>query len=801
MMTGLGHDLRYALRQIRRNPGFAAAAALTLALGIAATTTVFSFVDAALLRPLPYPEPGRLVVLWSERGEVHKETVSHLNFLDWRARGSAFEQLALHRRKRFNVGTDAGPERVAGGLVSANFFRTLGIGPMAGRDFADGEDRPGQDQVVLVSEGFWRRRLGADPAAVGRTVQIDGAPLSVIGVMPGGVALPADADIWVPISREPKGLLESRGLQGYLPIGRLRPGTTAARAQEQMAAVAAGLAAEYPQHNAGWSIRLEPLQAALSGDLRPTLLLLFGSAAILLLVAAVNLANMLLARASVREREIAVRRAIGAGEGRLVRQLLTENLVLAGLGGALGVLGAVWGVQAAGAAWQAAQTASPAAAVVDWRVVLFAAGITGTTALLFGLAPALRATRSSLEAMLRQGGTGAIRGRRLGRVLVGGEIALALVLGIGGSLLVRSLLRLQAVDPGFDPSGVVTARISLPEALYQEPSQVITFYRELLRETAALPGVKAAGAADAVPTIPGGGSYGFAIEGRPVPAVQEWPIAHSISATPDYFRALAIPLVEGRLFETADDSARPDVAVINQTLARRFWPDRSPIGARITFEVEQKHWVEIVGVVGDVRGEALGTPAQPQIYLAQPQWGDRAMSLVVRSAGDPLQLVGPIQAIVHRLNPELPLSEARTMEQALGASIVPQRLRTIIFGSFATLALLLAGIGIYGVMAYLVAQREREIAVRMALGAQRADVLGGVIGYGLRLAVPGMVLGLAGALVSARLLRSFLYEVQPADPVSLALVSAAVAVLVVVAALVPAGRAARTEPMAVLRGE
>jgi putative ABC transport system permease protein len=398
-------------------------------------------------------------------------------------------------------------------------------------------------------------------------------------------------------------------------------------------------------------------------------------------------------------------------------------------------------------------------------------------------------------------GTATARSRHVGRFLVAGEIGLALILAVGGGLLVRSLLRLQAVDPGFDPTGVLTARVSLPEASYKEPREIVAFYQRLIREVSTLPGVQAVGAADAVPMTPGGGSFGFAIQGRPTPAVQEWPIADLITATPGYFGAIGLRRVGGRLLEDRDNSSVPDVALVNETMARTFWPGQDPVGARITFEADQKHWVEVVGVVRDVRTENLGAAPKPQVYIAHAQWGYPALVLTVRTAADPLQLIAPIQAIVRRMDPEIPISDARTLEQALGASLVSERLRTAVFATFAGLALILAGIGIYGVMAYLVAQREREIAVRMALGARHSDVLGSVLGHSLRLAAPGVLLGLVGALISARVMRSFLYEVEPTDPLVLVLVCSGVAALVVAATLVPARRAAGTDPMTVLRSE
>ncbi|HEY7505026.1 MAG TPA: ABC transporter permease [Gemmatimonadales bacterium] len=796
----MGLDLRFALRQLRRNPAFTLAAALTLALGVAATTTVFSFVDAALLRPLPYPDPSRLFVLWNARAGTDRETLSYPNFLDYRTRAADFESMALYRRRRFNVTAGGEPERIRGALVTADFFRTLGVTPAPGRDLAEGEDQPAQDRVVIVSERFWRRRLDGAPGAIGRVLRVDGVALEVVGVVPDRVGYPSEAEVWVPVSHEARWLLESRGLQGYTVIGRLREGASPAAAQTQLATIASGLEAEHPQNNAGWTVRLESLQSAMAGDTRPTLLLLFGSAAILLLVATVNLASMLLARAATRRREIAVRRAVGAGDGRLVRQLLTESLLLAGIGGVLGVIFAVWGVQAWRVFWES-PGGSPALVRVDWRVVAFALGLTIATALLFGLAPAVRLSRSGTAESLRSGGgTGGLR--RGGRVLVAGEIGLALMLGIGGTLLVRSLLKLQAVNPGFDRTGVLAARVSLPETTYKEPKRVVAYYRGLLSEIERLPGVVAAGAGDVVPLIPGGGgSFGFAIQGRPTPPPQEWPIAAWASVTPGYFRALGIQAVAGRLIEEADDASRSDVVLVNQAMARTFWPGRSPVGARITFEADQKHWLEVVGVVADVRSEALAQPAKPQVYVAHAQWGDPGLSLVVRGVGDPLQLIGPIRAIAQRLDPEIPVAEARSMEEAIGQSMVSERLRTAIFTGFASLALLLAAVGIYGVMAFLVVQRKREIALRIALGARRRAVIGGVIRQSLSLAAPGVILGLAGALAASRALRGFLYGVPPTDPLSVLAACIIVAILVTVAALTPARRAADTDPMHTLRSE
>jgi putative ABC transport system permease protein len=809
MMRHLSHDLRYAVRQLRRSPTFTVVAALTLALGIGATTAVFSVVDAVLLRALPYPEPSRLLMLYGARPATDQfpattdNPASYINFLDWQAQNTVFERMMLFRRRQFNAAAAAvGPERLRGALVSADFFSTLGVAPVLGRTFLSGEDQPGQDGVVVVSRWYWQHQLGGSREAIGRPVRVDGVPLTVIGVVPEGFAQLADLHLWVPMSHDARELLDERGLNGYTAIGRLRPGVTLDRAQREMSAIAAHLAEAYPEDNEGWGLRLVPLQEELVRDIRPTLFLLLGASAVVLLVAAVNVANMLLARATGRQREMALRRALGAGERRLVAQLATESLLLAGVGGVLGLLVSGWGIDALQAVWTAGEGSMPAA-VVDWRALLFAAGAACATALIFGLAPALHAARGDLSQSLRQSGISAGHGSRRGarRLLVAGEVALALMLAVGGSLMVRSLIRLQAVDPGFDPEGVLTARVALSPTAYPDTQRIVGFYDRLLSRASALPGVVAVGATDALPLSGSGGRYAFAIEGRLEVSPQQRPNAWTTSITTGYLSALKIPLLAGRNFNDRDIPGAPPVAIVNQSMAQQFWPHGDPVGARVSFTPEKDEWIQVVGVVGDAHQQGLDRDVRPQVFVPFPQSGDRALSVILRTTGDPMMLVRPLREIVAGLDPEIPLAEVRTMEEAVGLTFAAQRVRTGFVGGFASIALFLAGIGIYGVMAYLVAQSGREIAVRMALGAKDTDVLAGVVGQSLRLALPGLVIGIGGTLAFSKLLRGFLYQTAPTDPITYIAVAMATVVLVILATLLPARRAARLDPMTVLRSE
>jgi predicted permease len=781
---------------------FALVAILSLALGIAGTTTAFSLIDAVLMRPLPYPEAERLYAVWATRpGGDERGPASYLNFLDWQAADGGFASMMAFRSRRFNVTGPWAAERVGGALVSAEFFRTLGIAPAVGRWFAPGEDRKGRDAVAVISYDYWRRELRGDPRVVGRVLRVDAEALEVVGVAPAGFRYPAEADVWVPLSHELPYLLDSRGLQGYTVVGRLRPEVSPAQAAARMNVVAGQLAEKYPLHNAGWSLRLESLHHVLSGDVRASLVLVFGAAACVLLIAAVNVANMLLARAAARHRELATRRALGAGTGRLTRQLLTESLLLAVLGGAAGVLAASWGLDVLEAAWPADASLRPTL-TLGWRVFAFALLATGGTAMVFGAGPAWLTTRMDLSAMLRASGVGAAAsGIRARRLLVAAEIGLAMVLAVGGSLLARSMQRLRAVDPGFDPTNVLATRISLPSATYRDSSRVVAFYQRLLEEADHLPGVLHAAATEGVPVSGGGGSYAIVAQGRPLPAPEDRPNAYTVAVTPDYFSLLAIPRVSGRVFDARDTDRSPPVAVVNRTMARMLWPGADPVGARVSFDPESDEWIEVVGVVGDVPQRGLDRPTEPQVYLPHAQSPDGALAVLLKTDGDPLAVVGPLQAALHRIDPDIPLADPRTMEATIGSSITSHRIRTVAMGALAGVAVSLAAVGIYGVLAFFVVQRGPEMALRMALGAARRDVLVSVFRQSLRLVLPGLVLGVLGALAVARLLSGFLFQVAPGDPFALLLAVAAVLGVAVLAAAVPARRAARLDPMALLRSE
>jgi putative ABC transport system permease protein len=801
-MGTLPRDLRYAVRQLLKNPGFTAIAVLTLGLGIGATTAIFSVVDSVLFRPLPYRDPSRLVMVWGAKDAEQHGLASFLNFLDWRAQDSAFESLSIFRRRQFNVSGPSAPERVAGAFVSADFFRTLGVDPAIGRAFVPGEDQSANDQVVVVSRGFWERHMGGDPAALGSLVRVEGLTLQVIGVAPLGFAYPSGAEIWLPISHDDKDVLENRGLTGYSVLGRLRPGITLPDAGRRMSVIAARLAADYPGKNKGWGVRLVPLQEELVRDGRPTLLLILGGAACVLLIAVVNVANMLLARASARHQEFALRRALGADSRKLLGQLLSEGLVLSMLGGFVGVAIAAWGVGLLGTLRPPALGPANESGG-SWTVLAFALAISAAIAVLFGLAPVLQSRHDGIGGTLRRTGSSTASGWRSARgVLVSVEVALSLMLLIGGSLMVRSLLRLRAVDPGFNAGGVLTGRISLPASAYPDDRRAVAFYDAVVARVSALPGVTGAAATEALPVAWRGGEYGLSIEGRPTLDPQDRPVVRFTSVTRDYFKVMGIPVVRGRTFEPQDASDHTAVAVINQAMAHTLWPGRNPIGARFTLEESEKgEWIEVVGVTRDVPQDGLAASVEPQAYLPEAQSAARSLALVVRTSADPLLLVHPIQEVVAGLDRDLPLATVRTMRQTIDESMTADQFRTVLLGGFSATAVFLAAVGIYGVMAYLVTQRGREIAIRVALGARQAELIRDIVGQSVWLAVPGVVVGLLAALALSRVLQSFLFSIAPTDVVTFVLVPTGIITVAVVAALVPARRASQIDPMDALRNE
>jgi putative ABC transport system permease protein len=803
MFVALRQNLRYAVRQLIRSPGFTAIAVLTLGLGIGANTAIFSVVNAVLLRPLPYPEPSRLVSVAEQRPSGATNVVSYPNFLDWRKDG-ALESVALGRTLSFNVGGAEGPERIAGALVSADYFKVLGLAPAAGRYFLGGEDTPGKDGVAVIGHGLWQRRFGGDPGVVGRTLTVDGQPLTIIGVAPAGFRYPEETELWTPVSRDEPALLEERGLHAYEVIGRLHPDQTLESAAARLHALAARLAVEYPASNRGWGVGLTPLHESLVRGLRPTLLLLMGAVGFVLLIASANVAGMMLARGASRRRELAIRAALGAGRWQLVRQLLTETALLTFLGGVLGVAFAMWGVDALLSL--APEGLHPTdAAVMDGTVLAFTFGVAAVTSLVFGLLPAVQTARRGGEASLQESGrtTGGVDRQRTRRVLVAGEIALALLLLVGAGLMVQSFRRLLAVNPGFRTANVVSARLSLPRGR-RDSMEIVGFYRELVNRARALPGVTAATAVAYLPLSREGARYSFSVEGQPFPDPTQRPSSSFNVVTPGYFSTLDIPLLQGRDLTSRDDWGAPTVVVVNRTLARRFWPGENPVGKRLTLDDEPDEpsdWMTVVGVVGDVRHLSLVDEIMPQIYAPEAQVGLEEMALLVRTPLDPSAVAPAIREVVASLDPEVPVADIHRLTQIRDASISTDRFRTLLLGAFGALALGLAIIGVYGVISYGVLQRTREIGIRVALGAQRAEILRLVVGEGIVTVAGGIVAGLVAGAALSRVLVTLLYQVTPWDPATFASIAVVIAGVALGACVLPARRALRVDPATTLRSE
>ena len=802
-MDALTRDIRYAVRSLRRSPGFTAIAVLTLALGIGANSTIFSVVNGVLLQPLPYANPDQLVMVWGHHTTIGREVASQPDFLDWRAGNSVFSQMAAGANTTFDL-TDVGePERVSAALATANFFQTLGATPVLGRTFAPQEERGAGNRVVILSYGFWQRRFGSSPGIVGQTITLSGLPYTVIGVAPPGFRFERDVDVWAPLNLDTK-----RGRRGdfLTVIGRLKPGVTLDRAQAQMTTIARQLEQQYPETNTNWGIELVPLKDQLVGGVRPALLIFMGAVGLVLLIACANVANLMLTRATAREREMAIRATLGAQQSRLVRQMLTESVLVSLAGGALGLLLAVWGV---GALRSTQSSVIPRVSEIgiDGWVLAFTLLLALATGVLFGLVPALRIARGELNGALREGARGASGGmgvRQLRGVLVLAEVALALVLLVGAGLLIRSFDRLQRVDPGFNPDHVLSAEIVLPRARYGEAPRQRAFYRQLLDGMQGTPGVTSAALVSDVP-LSGGASYlSFSVAGRPDPGPGTVQDAEVFVASPDYFRTLGIPLLQGRLFTTQDDAGKSNVVVINHAMAQRYWPGGNPIGAHVTLDDPRDSsasWSTVVGVIGDVHHNRLNQEPYPQMYAPVAQVPQRAMMLVVRTAGDPTGLVGAVRRAVTSLDASLPISNIMTMEERVSHSVAQPRVNLTLLALFAGVALALAAVGIYGVVSYTVVQRTRELGIRMALGARPGDVLRLVIRQAMAPALAGVALGLVGAWGGTRLMASLLFGVSASDPMVFGAVALFLSGVALLASYIPARRATRVDPLVALQYE
>ena len=834
-MQSLIQDLRFGLRMLARNPMFTLIAVVTLALGIGANTAIFSVVDAVLLRPLPYPDANRLVFLWSTmNGQGVPQSGSALpDYLGWRDQNQVFEGLAGFYYGDFNLSADsAAPERIQGAYITANFFQVLKLSPAQGRLFANDEEQFGKHRVVLLSHALWQRRFAGERDIVGRQIKLAGESYTVAGVMPRGLPffdnLP-EVELWTPIAFAPDDNMATRNNHFINLVGRLKPGVTREQAQADVSAIARRMEEQEPG-NKGLGALVVPMQEQITGDSRKALLVLLGAVAFVLLVACVNVANLLLARASAREKELAIRASLGASRARIVRQVIIECLPLGLIGGLLGALLAIWGIDLLSSLLPASLPRGNAI-TVNSRVLIFTFALALLTILIFGLLPALQAARGNVRESLNEGGRSGIGSRKQGRirrVLVIAEVALALVLLVGSGLMVRSFIKLRQVDVGFTAHNVLTMRVPLPDAKYPIPQNItdprepagLAFFDQLLTRVKALPGVQSATAATILPLGAGDGWGKFlSIEGRAAPAsLDQVPLVRFVLVSPDYFQTFGVSLRQGRAFTAQDKSNSPPVAIINERLARRFFPNEDPIGKTIWMGPPE-HLLPpeaqtpenrsprrtIVGVVSDVKGGSLNQPTTAQVYAPLSQYRregwNNGLMLAVRTSTPAETLTSAIRDQVRALDADQPITNVRTMDELLNRTLSDARFSLLLFGLFAGVALVLAAIGIYGVMATAVTQRTHEFGLRMALGAQTRDVLRLVIGQGMLLVVIGIGAGLLSAVALTRLMSTLLFGVSPTDPVTLALITVLLAVVALLACYLPARRATKVDPLVALRYE
>ncbi|HEU5358033.1 MAG TPA: ABC transporter permease [Gemmatimonadales bacterium] len=809
-MDSILQDLRYAARTLAKAPGFTATAILTLALGIGATTGVFSVIDAALLRPLPFRAPERLAVLEHTWGPPPAGFPKmSLDLTDWRAHPEIFDQVGSYSTGGMNLAAGSGAERVKTALVTTTFFDLLGARPALGRAFGTDEGEPGRGGVVILSDGLWRTRFGGDHGVLGRTVTLNERPFVVIGVMPRGFGYPRQSEVWIPrsIPEDMKNWDMFHSSVVETVIGRVRGGLTFRDAQVRADGVSRAFRQDHPLPPGATDARmtLTPFRDVLVGDSRPGLLVLFGATGLILLIACSNAAGLLLARAARRQHEVAVRAVLGATRTRVVRQMLTESGLLALAGAGAGLLLAWW-LQGSLAALVPARLADVAPVTMDLRVLVFAAAGATLATVLFGLAPAVGLARTDLQSSLRAGGyrSWGVRARRLRGGIVAAEVGLALTLLVGAGLMLKSLYLLTHVDPGFDREGVLTATVSLPSARYRAPGGFTAVYRRLLGRFQALPGVTAVGTVNAPPLLREGAiGLAFDIVGRPpFPMDADRPFAEQLVVSPGYFAALRIPVIRGRVFTAADDSGAPPVAIINASMARRYWPQGDAIGARIMSLGGRGGPLTVVGVVSDVEDGDLGDSTwQSQIYTPYEQNTPAYLTFAIRAALPPAELAASVRRAAAEADPTVPLYDIRTMEQVVETSIAPERSRSLLIGVSGLLAVLLAGVGVYGVMAQVVSQRTREIGVRMALGASGRSVLGLVVRSGLWLTGVGVVAGLAAAWALSRVLGSLLYQVSVTDASVFVGAPAVLCLVALAACYFPARRASRVDPVVALRTE
>ena len=807
-MGDLRRDLRFALRSLARSPGFTAVALATLAFGIGANTAIFSVVNGVLLRPLPFPEADRLVAVYQTfpNQNVSNAGLSYPNYADLSAAARSFETLGAIRMHDYTLTGRGEPMLAVAATVTSNVFAVFRATPLLGRVLAAADDSPGAPPVAVLSEKLWRERFGGDPSVLGQSVLLDARPFTIVGVLPAAFRTPPEsppAELWTPLVQDPvfADLEERRGGHYLTVVGRLAPDAALPAANGEAAAIQTRLAHQFPKENEGWGIRLVPLAEGLVAGVRTALWVLLGAVALVFLIACANVANLLLVRSAARSREVAVRTALGAERGRLVRLLLTESLVLGFAGGALGIALAAAGMGAL-RGWLPADLPRAADVRLDLRVLAFSVVVSILSAAIFGLVPALQASRADLAVGLREGAPASGESgakRRLRDLLRVAETALSFVLLVGAGLLGRSFLRLQSVRLGFEPEHVLTAGLSLPRAQYAKPDQWIGFYTRLVERLQAIPGVAGAAAALPLPLEGGGLHFEFKIEGRPAPATALDFSANYTAVTPQYFSVLRVPLLRGRVFAESDAATAPKVCLISDTFAKRYFPGEDPLGHSLVFGFTDSVPRRIVGVVGDVRRDGLAAVSRPEMYVPfvqDPWW---ASYLALRASGDPGALASAVRREVHAIDPTLPIEGAQPMTQVVYDSVAQPRFRTRLVGVFGAAALLLAVLGIYGVMSYSVGRRAREVGIRAALGASRGDVLRLVLRQGLGLTALGLAGGALGSAILTRFVASVLYDVGPLDPATYAGVALLLAAAGALACLLPAFRATRVNPVRALR--
>ena len=812
-------ELRYALRVLTKSPVFTLIAIATLALAIGANTAVVSLVNALLVRPLPYRAPQQLVLLLQhfKAQNLDRIPVSPPEYVDYETRVRGLEKIGAFSYANFNLAGGDRPERIPGAVVSPSVFQLLGVEPIKGRAFEPEEAQNGRDDVVVISERLWQRRFNRDPRVVGSNVVMNGRSFTIVGIMPKGFDFPLQlfnlgsggqfgerAEIWQPLAFT-DAQMKSRGSRGFAIVGRLKPGTAVAQAQSEIETINAQMRHDHPDsysQDNSFGGEIFPLQALAVAGMRPMLLILLVSVVLVLLIACANLTTMLLARAASRDREMAIRIALGAGRFRLLRQMLVESVLLSLCGGIAGIILAIWGVDLLKTI--GAQTVPRLREVnLDLTVLAITFLVSVGTGIVFGMVPGLASGKPELTEALKEGGRGSTEGRRRNRLrnaLVVGEVALALVLLTSAGLLMKSFVRLQNVNPGFNPHNVLTMEISLPKLKYNSNEAAVQFTDEAHRRIAAIPGVRSAAFTTILPLSGTNSDSSFTIEGKPNGPNDPFPDEEYREVSPDYFRVLETPLLQGRFFTAADNATAPLVIIVNQAFAKKFWPNESAVGKRITFDDPKKNpkWVTIVGVAGDIRHLALDLDAKPEMYVPWAQDPYTTAILAVRTAQDPRSVISAIRREVQAIDPAQPIANIRTLETVISDSVAPRRLSVVMLGVFAGMALLLASVGIYGVMSFLVVQRTHEIGVRMALGAQRTDVLRLIVGHALRLVIIGTVFGLLMAIFSTRALASLLYDVSAFDKPTFVLVTFVLGGVALAASYVPALRAMRADPMIAL---